>query len=380
MPEADDDAGFTLVETMVAIVLVTIAFFALTAELTTYLHSQANDRARATATRLIASSLESARGLTATTLAALPTNPSLAPYVEGGRTFTQTEVITKCSVTDAAGTCTTPSSAATTDFRVRITVSWKDGSTTRSVMTYSSVADSHNGTYSPTGSGTLSTLVGGTSQTASGVSVTSFSATPTSTTVSATGAPASAVTLSLVTVGLTAATTSIPVTWTDDNGSHQVSLTGGPSSWNATVPAASIAKAVSSGTSTLTFAATVPGSSALVTTSVTLRPSVTLSTCTVTPGTITLQALTRKTSTAVTLACTTSGLTSSDGVSVSYPSGPGSATLALSSSNGGSTWSGTLPVGTAMANGVGLSETFTFTGTRASDGAVGAKSVTVVLL
>src|SRR3954469_16488747 len=109
---------------MVAIVLVTIAIFAMTAELTAYLHHQANERARTTAVRLMTTSLEKARGLTPTALAALPTNPTIAPYSDGGRTYQQTEVISRCSVTDAPGACTTPSSSAVLDTRVRITVSW----------------------------------------------------------------------------------------------------------------------------------------------------------------------------------------------------------------------------------------------------------------
>src|SRR6476659_2359780 len=106
---------------MVASVLVTIALFAMTAELVAYLHHQANDKARATAVRLMSTSLEKARGLDAATLASL--SGGSAPYVDHGMTFTQTEAIERCLVTDAANACTaTGHTAANTDTRVRITV------------------------------------------------------------------------------------------------------------------------------------------------------------------------------------------------------------------------------------------------------------------
>jgi prepilin-type N-terminal cleavage/methylation domain-containing protein len=373
-----DDAGFTLVETMVAIVLVTIAIFALSAELTAYLHHQANERARTTAVRLMTSSLENARRLPAEQLAAIPAGTAVGPPVaDGGRDFTTTEVVQRCSVTDADDQCTTPASADVVDTRVRITVSWQDGGETRSVSTYASVADDSSTTYSPSGSGSLATLVGGAGQTATGVSVSAFTASPTTATVSAAGVPTSAVTLSLTTVGLTDATSSIPVTWTDDAGSHQWSLTGGPSSWTATIPASSIRKAVTSGTASLAFAATVPGTTSLSTASVTLTPAVGLSSCSVTPNPIVLTLLTRKTSLPETLTCTTRGLSASDSVTVSYPSGSGNASKALTSSDG-TTWTATLSSGTSMA-GSGLTETFTFTATRASDGLAATGTATAVL-
>jgi type II secretory pathway pseudopilin PulG len=377
-PDADLEGGFTLVETMVAIVLVTIAIFAMTAELTAYLHHQANERARTTAVRLMTTSLEKARGLTPTALAALPQNPTIAPYTDNGRTYHQTEVISRCSVSDPAGTCTpTSATAPDLDTRVRITVSWADGDQTRSVSTYTSVADDSNGTYAPSGSGSLSSLVGGTGQGASGVSVSSFTATPSTATVTSAGLPSSPITLTLTTVGLNSSTGSIPVTWTDDGGSHQVSLTGGPNSWTATIPAASITKVVASGTSTLTFAATVPGTSAITTAVATLRPGVSITSCSVLPNPVVLTLITRKTTLAETLSCTTSGLAATDTVSASYTSGASTATKALTSSNGTS-WTATLPIGTSMASS-GLSQAFTFTATRASDGLTATSVVTVVL-
>lgn len=372
----DDEAGFTLVETMVAIVIVTIAIFAMTAELTAYLHHQANERSRTTAVRFMTTAVENARRLTPATLASLPALSS-GTRTELGKTYTTTTTLAHCSASDAPTACTTPTSAAQEDLRVRVTVSWSDGTTTKRVSTYTSVADDSTGTYSPTGSGTLSTLVGGVASTATSVTVSSFTASPSVVTVSS-GTPTSAITLTLSSVGLTSSTSSIPVTWSDDNGSHQWSLTGGPSTWSATIPASSITKAVTSGTSSLVFAATVPGTSALTTATVTVKPAVTFGTCSVSPGTILLTVLTRKTALAETLTCTTTGLASTDSVTVSYPSGAGTAGGTLTSSNGTS-WSLVLPAGTSMQSGVTLSETFTFTATRVSDSVTASKTLTAVM-
>ena len=357
----DDEAGFTLVETMVAIVLVTIAIFALMAELTAYVHHQANERARTTAVRYLTTTLEVARGLPAATLAQIPAGSiDVPPHVYGGVTYSGTEVLQRCSVSDPAGTCTPPASSAQLDTRLRVTITWQDGSATRSVSTYTSLADTASSTYTPTSSGSLSTL-----------------ATPSSSTVTSAGVPASPITLNLTTVGLNSSTGSIPVTWTDDGGSHQTSLTGGPNSWTVTIPAASISKVVASGTSTITFAAAVPGTSTISTVVTTLRPGVSITSCSVTPNPIVLTVLTRKTALAETLSCTVSGLAASDSVSVSYASGSSTATKTLTSSNGTS-WSVVLASGTSMASS-GLSESFTFTATRASDSLTATSMVTAVL-
>ncbi len=361
LPALSEDEGFTLIETMVAIVLVTIAVFALTAELGAYLHHQANEKSRTSAVRLMTTTLENARHASWSTVKGI--NGTNAAAV--GR-FTTTTQVQQCTVTDPEGTCTAPASDAVRDVRVRVTVSWLDGSTRKQVSSYTSLADDADGSYSPTGSGTLSTLVGGVAQTATTATVSSFTASPSPTSVQTTGVPTSPVTLSMTSLGLTAGTTSIPVTWTDDNGSHQVSLTGGPSSWSATVPAASIKKVVASGTSTITFAATVPGTSALVTAVLTVKPAVGFTSCTVSPTPIPGSLLTRKTTQAETLTCTTYGLASTDTVSVSFTSGSSTATRSLTSSNG-TTWTTTLASGTSLAT-LGLTEAFTFTATRASDG------------
>ena len=369
----EEDAGFTLVETMVAIVLVTIALFALMAELTAYVHHQANERRRTTAVRYLTTTLEKARGLTAQNLALVSSNTT--GQVVEGVSYSATQVLQRCLVSDPPDQCTTPGANDPYDTRLRVTISWPDGTATRSVSSYTALADTSNSTYRPTGSGTISTLVGGTGQAASGVSVSAFTATPSSTTVTSAGVPTSPITLNLTTVGLNSSTGSIPVTWTDDGGSHQTNLTGGPNSWTVTIPAASISKAVASGTSTLTFAATVPGTRTISTVVTTLRPGVSITSCSVFPNPLVL--LLRKTTLAETLSCTVFGLASSDSVTVAYTAGTSTVTKTLTSSNGTS-WSVVLPIGSSMASS-GVSESFTFTATRASDGLTATSVVTGVL-
>jgi len=362
----DSEAGFSLVESLVAIMLVTIAIFALVAELTSYVHHQANEKARTSAVRYLSSSLESARSLSAYSLSQIAAGPvTVQPKTINGITFTTVETLQRCTITDPAGSCNDPgTNTAVLDTRVRITVSWRDGNATRSVSSYTSLADTSNGKYVATGSGTISTLLGGTSPT-NGISVSSFTATPSPMGVTTAGQPTSAVTLTLNTVGLTSSTTAIPVTWTDDNGGHQISLTGGPSAWTGTVAASSITKVVSSGTSTVRFAATVPGTSSLATADLTVKPGVAISSCTVSPAAIVLTPLTRKNALNEVLTCTVSGLAATDSVTAAYTSGTSTATKSMTSSNG-TTWTYTIPSGTNLAN-AGLVETFTFTATRASD-------------
>ena len=99
--------------------------------------------------------------------------------------------------------------------------------------------------------------------------------------------------------------------------------------------------------------------------------------CSVVANPIVLQLLNRKTALAETLSCNVNGLAATDSVSVSYTSGTGTATKTLTSSDGAS-WSVVLPIGTLMASS-GLSESFTFTATRASDSLSATSVVTAVL-
>ena len=378
-PDLAADDGFTLVESMVTIVLITVAVFALLGELTAYIRQQANDRARASAVRLMTSSVEGARSLSLNDLTGL-VGTTTVPVVDHGRHYTTSTTVQHCSLTDAVGTCTTPTTSAQDDVRVLVSVSWQDGTKTRTVSTGTTVSDRSEALYRPSGTGTISGLVGGASSSAAVASVSAFGSSPSSVTVNPSGQPTELPTLTLTTVGLTVDTTSIPVTWTDDAGSHQMALTGGPSIWSGAVP--SLTAAVPSGhaSTSVVFAATVPGSQGLVTATTTVVPAADFTACSVSPAPVVLKVLTRRTNAAETLTCTTTGLSGADAVSVSYPSGATTATAALATSNGGSTWTLVLPANTSLANGVALTEAFSFALTRASDGAYAVRNVTAVLL
>jgi prepilin-type N-terminal cleavage/methylation domain-containing protein len=369
--EQCSDEGFTLVETMVAIVIVTIAMFALMAELATYLHHQALEKSRNAAVRHMTTAVETARGLK--DLSALTTGSHQSTSPDGR--YTTTEVVERCSATDPQGTCTTPSSSSQEVLRVRVTVSWNDNGRTRSVSTYTALGDPTKAKYSPSGSGTLSSLVGGAVSGGSPVTVSSFTSTS-SVLVNTAGVPTTGISLAMQTVGLASSVTGIPITWTDDNGSHQITLTGSSNSFSGTIPASSITKVASAAT-TLTFAATVPNASGIPTATTTVRQAVSIGSCSVTPNPIVLTLVTRKTTLTETLACSITGLATTDSVTVSYTTGASTTTKTLTSTNGTS-WSTTLAAGTSMASS-GLTEPFTFTATRASDGATASNVVIAVL-
>src|SRR5262249_48142666 len=143
--------------------------------------------------------------------------------------------------------------------------------------------------------GSLANLVGGSA--ASGVTLGSLSLSPSSAAVNSSGTPASAITVTLSAVGLGTGST-IPLTWTDRNGSPQATMTHSTgTTWTATVAAASITKTVADGSSgTVKFAATVAGGG-IVTSNLTLvgKPTF-VGTCTVSPNPIVFLVLTTKTS------------------------------------------------------------------------------------
>jgi hypothetical protein len=202
---------------------------------------------------------------------------------------------------------------------------------------------------------------------------------PTSVSVDSSGHPLSDVTLNLVLTGL-AGTTNLAATWTDDNGTHHATLTNtSGNTWSAVIPKSQITRAVSgSSTATVTFAATVPGLTTLPTSTLTLVPLPTLSNCQVTAAPIVLVPLTRRTSLPEVLSCSASGLTGSDTVKATYATGTTTATVFLSTSNGGSTWSYTLPANSTMVSS-GSTESFTFTLTRTSDSYTATTNLSVML-
>ncbi|MBV9291109.1 MAG: hypothetical protein JO222_01570 [Frankiales bacterium] len=361
----------SMVEVMVAMGIVAISLLAMLDELVTYLHQQSTQRAHATALRIATATIEDARRLPSASIltGVLPT----ATTIRNGVTYTTNATVQMCSATTQTS-CVTPGTGASVA-RVDVTVAWSDSKGSHHLALSSSDVDTSQSSVSGSTTGLTD---GTTGTTGTSVSVTSLSVSPTSISVDGSGNPTSNVTVTLQAVGLSPSTT-IPVTWTDDNGSHQATLTNtGATTWAATIAKSSITRAVTSGSQTVVFAATVPGVRTFPTTTLTVvaQPAFNGS-CTVTASPIVLTPLTRKTSLPEIVSCQTTGLASTDSVKAVYSSGSGTATANLSSSDG-STWTATLPVGTSMVSS-GSSESFTFTLTRASDGYNKSQSLSVTL-
>jgi hypothetical protein len=360
---------------MIGLFIVTVGVLALLTELVTYIQGQVHDKHQATAMRLATTALEDARHLPYNSLASLAGSTTTTP--RSG--YTQITSVQICSASDAEAACTSPGSGASTA-RVSVTITWQDGTAQRQFALTSAVSDTSTRTDSSAGSGTLSGLTGGSSSGGTSVVLGNLTFSPSTVTVDSSGTPLNNVVVSFTATGLSTSTT-LPLTWTDDTGSHQATMTSsGATTWSVTVPSSSITKAVPSSSSQahVTFAATVPGGG-VATNQLTVvpRPAFTGS-CTVLPNPIVFQVLTKKTAFAEALTCTTTGLSASDTVGVSYPTGTTTtATGTLSSSDGGTTWRLTLPVGTTLKG--APSETFTFSCTRVSDGLAGTpQSVTVL--
>jgi prepilin-type N-terminal cleavage/methylation domain-containing protein len=354
----DGDQGMTLIEIVIAMAIVTVGLLGMLSEVVSYIKEQSTQRAHATALRLATTTLEDARqnyGVVApgTVIATSP------PQSNGIAYTTKTVVAPE------------PGNPAVS--QVAVTVSWTDGHGPHQLSLNSATTD--------TGSHALSSSTGDLITNATGtdgatVTVGSLSLAPTSVSVDASGTPGSDVTATLAIVGVSQGT-SVALTWSDDNGPHQTSMTSTDGkTWSATVSRSMITRKVTSGSKTVVFSATIPGVNAPVTTSLTAVPQPAFSgSCTVlaTP----IVTLLRKTTLPEVLTCTTIGLSSSDHVQATYSSGSGSATASLTSGDG-SSWSATLPAGTSMAAS-GTSESFTFTLTRTSDGFTKSQSLSVTL-
>jgi len=351
------DEGMTLIEIVIAMALVTVGLLGMLTEVVAYVKEQSTQRAHATALRYATTTLEDARSnLSNVTLG---THPS-APQTMGGVTFTPTTTVTTC-----------PSSPDCV--RLGVTVSWTDGHGSHQLTLNSSAANTAAKTLSGD-TGSLITNATGTNGTT--VTTGSMSLSPTSVSVDSSGTPGSNVTATLSVVGLSQGT-SIALTWTDDNGSHQTTMTNsGGTTWSATVQKSSITRVVTSGSKTVVFSATVPGVAAPVTASLTVVPLPAFNgSCSVIASPIVT--LLRKTTLSEVLTCNTVGLAATDQMQASYASGAGTGTASMSSSDG-ATWSATLPAGTSMAAS-GSSESFTFTLTRASDSYTRSQSLSVLL-
>lgn len=365
------DEGMSLVEVVVAMAIVTVGLLGMLTEIVAYFHQQSNQRAHAVALRLATTTLEDARRLSP---AALTTGTFTAPPVtKGNVAYTTTTTVQMCAPTDQT-TCTTPSSGGPSVARVQVSVGWNDSHGSHHVALSTANADTATGTLAGSSSGLLSNSgASGTSVTASALGLS-----PSSVGVDSTGNPVSNITASVTINGLSA-TVTVPLTWTDDNGAHQVSMSNvGGTTWSVTVSKSAITRPVSSGSGSVAFAATVPGVQVFPTATLTVTPQAAfVGSCSVTASPIVLTPLTRKISLAELFSCSTTGLVATDSVQAVYASGTGTATLTMSSANG-STWTATLPAGTSMVSSGGT-ENITFRLTRASDGSMTTQSASVAL-
>lgn len=371
------DAGMTIIEMLVAMALISVAVLGLLGELVADIKQQHTEKLQTNALRVASSTLESARNLSWSSLQSLVGTTTTTPTVEG-TTYTDVTKLQLCAPTDAPTVCNTPASNAPTTARATVSVSWTNNGTSHTVKMQRNFANLSNSTVSTTTSplgscgGSGVTLVSG-----------SLSLSPSTVTVNSAGHPSGNVTATLTATGLSN-TSCVPLTWSDDAGSHQLTMNGGSGTYSITIPAASITKTVSTSGGTVAFTATVPGSQAVPSTNLTIQGAPAFSTCTVSVvslglNTITLSPLTRKSLLPATLSCTTSNLSSSDTVKVTYLSGSSNQTTNLTSTTG-TTWTATLAAGTQLATGLAGSEVFTFNLTRASDGATASRAVTVTLL
>jgi type II secretory pathway pseudopilin PulG len=372
-----DDEGMSLVEVIAGIAVISIGLFALLGELAGNIKQQGLEKSQATAMHVATGSLESARGMAYSSLLDLA-GTSSTTTAANGQVYTATRTVQVCSPTDGPNTCTAPANGAISTVHASVRVSWSFAGQSHDVQIARNISDksslSVSGAIDPLGScgGSGTTLVTG-----------SLSVSPASVTVSSAGQPSSSVTVSLTETGLSNATC-VPLTWSDDAGSHQVTMTGGSGTFTVTIPASSITKVVASSGGSIPFTATVPGSQAVPSKSLTIIGAPAFSgSCSVSVAglglnIISLLPLTRNTLLPAGVTCTTTNLAKTDSVVATYQSGTGTKNLTLSSTNG-TTWSGTIPSGTPMKSSGG-SEGFTFKLTRASDGATASQSLTATLL
>lgn len=356
MQRGDRDAGMTLIEIVIAMAIVTVGLLGMLSEVVSYIKEQSTQRAHATALRCATTTLEDARA--ASTGASVP--GPVHCTTSNGVSYTTTTTVKKE---------TSDSSVS----QVVVTVNWTDGHGPHQLSLNSATTDMSTHALS---SDTGNLITNATGTTGATVTAGSLSLSPSSVSVDSSGTPGSDVTATLAIVGVSQGT-SVALTWTDDNGAHQTSMTSADGkTWSATVSKSMITRKVTSGSKSVVFSATIPGVNAPVTASLTAVPQPTFNgSCTVLANPIVT--LLRKTTLPEVISCNTVGLSSSDQMQATYASGSGTATATLSSSDG-STWTATLPGGTSMAA-TGTTEGFTFTLTRKSDGYTKSQSQSVPL-
>ncbi|HET6910261.1 MAG TPA: prepilin-type N-terminal cleavage/methylation domain-containing protein [Mycobacteriales bacterium] len=355
MQRGDRDEGMTLIEIVIAMAIVTVGLLGMLSEVVSYIKEQSTQRAHATALRCATTTLEDARATSA------------GAHVPGP---------VHCTTSNGISYTTTTKLTPETDpsvSRLVVTVNWTDGHGPHQISLNSATTDTSARALS---SDTGSLITNATGTNGATVTVGSLSLSPSSVSVDSSGTPGSDVTATLAIVGVSQGT-SVALTWTDDNGAHQTSMTSSDGkTWSATVSKSMITRKVTAGSKTVVFSATIPGVNAPVTASLTAVPQPDFNgSCSVLANPIVT--LLRKTTLPEVITCNTVGLSSSDHMQATYASGSSTATATLSSSDG-STWTATLPAGTSMAA-TGSTESFTFTLTRQSDGYTKSQSSSVAL-
>jgi hypothetical protein len=339
--------------------------FALLSELASNVKQQSLEKSQATAMHVANGTLESARSMAYSSLVGQMGTTSTTTSANG-RTYTATRTVRVCSPTDGPNTCTTPAGGAISTVHATVRVTWSFAGAQHTVQIARNISDKSSLSVSTATSPLGSCGGGGTTLVVGTLSI----------------SPAS-VTVSLTESGLSNASC-VPLTWSDDNGAHQVTMTGGSGTYHATIPPSSIKKVVTSTGGSIPFTATVPGSQAVPSKSLTILGAPAFSgNCSVAVAglglnIISLVPLTRNTLLPAGLTCTTTNVAKTDSLVATYQSGTGTRTATLTSTNG-TTWTATIPSGTAMKSS-GSSEGFTFQLTRASDGATASQSLTATLL
>ena len=369
--QASNDEGMSLVEVVVAMAIVTVGLLGMLTEIVAYFHQQSSQRAHAVALRLATTTLEDARRLAPGSLAA--GTYAAPPVVKDHVAYTTTTTVQMCSPLNQV-TCTAPASGGPSVARVNVSVGWSDSQGDHHVAMSTADADTAAGNLAGSSSGLLSNS----SASGTSVSASALGLSPSSVSVDSSGNPLSNITATVSITGLGTSVT-VPLTWSDDNGAHQVSMTNvGGTTWSVTVSKSAIKHVLSSGSSTVSFAAVVPGIQVFPSANLTVTPQAAfVGTCSVTASPIVLTPLTRKTALAEVFSCTTTGLTASDSVQATYATAATTATLTLSSVNG-STWTATLPAGTTIVSS-GSTENVTFTLTRVSDNSTSNQSLSVAI-
>jgi Tfp pilus assembly protein PilE len=395
------DTGVTLVELLIAIGLLTVAVLGVLGEVALDVKQQTVEKSQLGAVHLANGWLESeqAGARTDATFVALSSAAGTSTVTYNGVNYTEVKAIETCSPTDhPPTTCTAPGDPTLATTYATITVSWSIGTSPHHVSLTRSIADAAS--HQSTDSGNALSNCSGSGSSVSGT----LSLSPTSSAqnridlntsnnpaVDTTGAAITSVTATLSEHGLAAATC-VPLTWIDDNGTHQVDMhtTGAGSAstcpatvtcnYTASISATQITRAVASPTwdGTVSFTATLPGST--VTQTMYLNNPPTLS-CSVTTAGLSLNVLSLNPLTgnktlllAAGLACTTSHTISTDSVTAQFKNGGGAVTQATLTSANGTAWTATLKSGTSMLN---AAQTFTFTTTRAVDSRSVAQNVAI---